>query len=292
MIFILLLKKNILIYIEVICNYIAMVLFYDRLLLIIKFKMELKMKRKIPILFAILLSNSLYSETYNKNQINEFECSPEEMAQVLERKGDKRIQQTTYKDFTKPYQEAVIMGVANDITEETGVETKPENLTQEQLKDAGADLSCLNVDFSKMGENIMEEIDTLKSLLSGELSEASNFIDEVMADLSKGFCSKALMSAADYVSGQVGEIGKRAQRELESKVRDQEFSKILDKKGREYLINDQIEETFGDKSKLLKWRDGEIDKNNFKSKVGSIWGDELDDLYDDFDDQVDESIDN
>lgn len=249
------------------------------------------MNKKISILFAIFLSSTIQAESFNKDQINEFECTPAEMSKILTKEDKTRVTQTKYNDFTKPFQQAAVQEVANEITEETGVETSADEVTSEQLKEKGADYSCLNVDFSKVGENIMGGLDALQGFLTDGLADASLLIDETMADLSKGLCSRFALSAADLLAEAVDGIGKEAKKQLENKIRDDEFLRILDNKGRDYFVNDQIKEVFGDKSSMLKWRDGGIDKDNFKSKVNRMWGNELDDLYDDFYDQVDDKID-
>lgn len=250
------------------------------------------MNKKAALIFTIILSFSVQAESFGSGQINEFECSPSEMSKVLERNGKDRLKQTPYKDFIKPYQESVVQDVANQITEETGVETSAADVTSDDLKDKNQDFSCMNVDFSKIGENIMGAVDKIGDLLSGGLSKAGDIVDDVMEDLSKGFCSKAANAVADFAGEQLDEIGDRAKSKLEGKIREDRLLKLFDEGNRNYLINEQINETFGDKHNMLQWRDNKIDKNAFKSKVKSQWSRELEDLYDDFDDQVDEKIDN
>lgn len=250
------------------------------------------MNKKTALIFSIFLSFSLQAESYGSGQINEFECSPSEMSKVLERSGKDRLKQTQYKDFIKPYQESVVQEVANEITKETGVETSAADVTKEDLKEKNQDFSCMNVDYSKIGENIMGAVDALGELLSGGLSTAGGIVDDVMEDLSKGFCSKAAQAVADFAGKELDDIGNRAKSKMEDKIREDRILKIFDQGSRDYLINEQIDETFGDKHNMLEWRDNKIDKNKFKSKVKSQWSSELEDLYDDFDDQVDEKIDN
>lgn len=246
------------------------------------------MNKKTSLIFLIFLSFSFQANA----QINEFECSPSEMAKVLERDGKDRLKQTQYKDFIQPYQEAVVQDVANQITEETGVPTSAADVTSDDLKEKNQDFSCMNVDFNKIGENIMGAVDKVGALLSDGIAKAGDIVDDVMEDLSKGFCSKAAKAVADFAGQQLDEIGERAKSKMESKIREDRLLKLLDEGNRNYLINEQINETFGDKHNMLEWRDNKIDKDVFKKSVNSQWSKELEDLYDDFDDQVDEKIDN
>ena len=250
------------------------------------------MKKKISILFAIILSSSIQAQSYNRGQVNEFECSPSEMASILTKESPSRVTQTSYSDFTKPYQQAMLQEIVNEKNaEDPQANYSVEDLTKEDLEDAGQDsLACLDVDFSKIGENIMAGVDALSSLLTDGIQEAGDLIDDTMEDLSKGLCSRFVTGAANWLLEQGAVIGEEAKRELENEIRRDEYLRILDNGGRELFINDQIRETFGDKSRMLRWRDGEVDKDNFKNQVDSMWGRELDDLYRDFDDQVDDEI--
>lgn len=246
------------------------------------------MNKRIALIFSIFLSFSLQAQSFNENQINEFECSPSEMSQVLERKNKDRFKQTTYKDFVNPYQQAVVQEVANEISEETGNPTSPSEVTADDLKDRGRDFSCLNIDASKIGENILAGVDALNSILTGGIKQAGDLIDNIMEDLSKGLCS----TYAPYLLKPLEDLGERAKRKAEYKIRQDRILRLYDEGARDYLINEQIDETFGDKYNLLQWRDNKIDKDAFRNSVNSQWDRELRDLYDDFDDQVDEKIDN
>lgn len=249
-------------------------------------------KSFILLLLFFLLCSPAYSQTYNSDQINEFECSPDEMEKVLQRDGRDRFKQTRYTDFVKPYQQTIVQEVANEITEETGRPTSATDIRADDLKDRGKDFSCMNVDFSKIGENIMEGVDKVGELLTGGIQKAGDIIDDVMEDLSKGLCSNVVNGVVGFVGENLEEIGERGKRKMEAEIREKEIARIFEGGGRDYLINEQIEETFGDKINMLKWRDNKVDKDVFKRSVKSQWSKELEDLYNDFDDQVDEKIDN
>ena len=246
------------------------------------------MNKKTAFIFSIFLSFSFQSSSYAE-QINEFECSPDEMSQILERDGKDRFKQTRYTDFVRPYQHTVIQDVANQMNEENPQgHIGADEVTADDLKKRGQDFSCMNIDAEKIGQNILAGIDTLGALLTGSIKKAGAVIDNVMEDLSKGLCS----SYAPFLNKMADDIGERAKLKVESKIRDKFFDGLTFEGAKNYLINEQIDETFGDKYNMLQWRDNKIDKDHFKSKVNSQWQSELQDLYDDFDDQVDEKIDN
>ena len=95
--------------------------------------------KKILLASAIALSiNIQASDSYSKSQVNEFECSPEEMTAILDQEKVKdRIKQTTYSEFSAPYQEA-------SVSEKSG--KQPDELTQEDKEEHdGSDLEELGV---------------------------------------------------------------------------------------------------------------------------------------------------
>ncbi len=226
------------------------------------------------IIFSALFSGNAISQT-----VNEFDCSPEEMAEVLDTsRSPDRTKNTTFSQFQAPYQQATLV-------ERTG--KQPDQLSAADYQE-NSDLSCLNVDMSKVNIDIFGGLDKLSKMITDGFGSVVDAMGDVMDDLSKGLCSRAAVAVGGFVSDKADQFGSIAKRSAEKKLRQQELYKIINK--RDYLINEQINETFNDEYNLLNWRNGELDDQHFKKKSGKIFGKEVDNVYDDFDDNVDDYL--
>lgn len=232
-------------------------------------------------IITILVVSSLWSSSLMSQTVNEFDCSPEEMAEVLDTtRSPDRNKQTTFSQFQAPYQQATL-------SERTG--KQPDQLSAADYKD-NDDLSCLNVDMSKVNIDIFGGLDKLSQLITDGFGSVVDAMGDVMDDLSKGLCSRAAVAAGGFIKDKADEYGSIAKRSAEKKLRQQEIYKIIDPKKRNYLINEQINETFNDEENLINWRNGGISEDHFKKKAGKLFGKEVDNVHDDFDDNIDDYL--
>lgn len=226
--------------------------------------------------FVLIFSAGSYAQT-----VNEFDCLPEEMAEILDTtRSPDRTKNTTFSQFQAPYQQATLV-------ERTG--KQPDQLSAADYKD-NSDLSCLNVDMSKVNIDIFGGLDQLSKMITDGFGSVVDAMGDIMDDLSKGLCSRTAVAVGGFVSDKADQFGSIAKRSAEKKLRQQEMYKVLNPSKRNYLINDQINETFNDEYNLLNWRNGGISEDHFKKKSGKLFGKEVDNIYDDFDDNVDDYL--
>jgi hypothetical protein len=232
-------------------------------------------------IITIMVTFTLFSGSAISQTANEFDCSPEEMAEILDTsRSPDRNKQTTFSQFQAPYQQATLV-------ERTG--KQPDQLSAEDYKD-NSDLSCLNVDMSKINIDIFGGLDKLSKMITDGFGSVVDAMGDVMDDLSKGLCSRAAVAVGGFVTDKADEYGSIAKRSAEKKLRQQEIYKILSPSKRNYLINEKINDTFNDEYNLLNWRNGGVDENHFKNKSGKLFGKEVDGVYDDFDDNIDDYL--
>jgi hypothetical protein len=233
--------------------------------------------KKIILISAIALSlNISAADSYSKDQVNEFECSPEEMTSILSQdKVKDRITQTSYSAFAAPYQEA-------NVSEKSG--KQPDKITQEDKEENDGGLSCLAINPEDINK-IWEALEGVGKIITDGFSAAGELFDKMGEELTKGFCEKMKTQVTAFA----GMYGDSAKKNLEAKLRKEKWGKLLDgESGLDSIINKQIDSSYEDKAGLLNWRKGGLDKDNFKNKSNRLFQNEISDLYDDFDDQVDE----
>ena len=234
--------------------------------------------KKIILITAIILSfNIIAEETYSKGQINEFECSPEEMQSIISKsKVKNRIKQTTFSEFSAPYQEA-------SVVEKSGIPAS--EVTEADKKENDGGLSCFNIDVDKLNGNFWAAIESVEATITGEFGALYGALsDKANELLAQDFCKRV----NDTVSSMASTFGESAKKNLEDRIRQEKFGKLIDgESGVDFLMNKQIDHTFKDEKGLLTWRNGGLDKKDFKKSTNKIFSGEIDDLYDDFDDQVD-----
>jgi phage host-nuclease inhibitor protein Gam len=243
-----------------------------------------KFSRTVLSISFLLVFNVNAETTYNKEQVNAFECSPEEMSQIIDQAKIKkeRIEQTTYKDFSAPYQEAAVA---------KKVGKTPSEVTQEE-KNEESDYACLNIDPSEVNMPSMEEMMDKLDILMGDASKAiGDFIKAAQDDLSKGLCSKTANVIGGVIKEKLSEAGAIFKKGMEDRIRKEKWGKLIEgKEGAKYLLDEQLNEKYSDKKGLLEWRNSKVDKDALKKNTNGLFKDELGDLYDDFDDQVDDAI--
>jgi len=213
---------------------------------------------------------------YSKDQINEFECSPEEMNSILNQENIKdRITQTTYSAFEDPYREA-------NVAEKSG--KQPNEITQSDKEEFDGGLSCLDVNPIDINK-IWDALDQVGKIVTDGYAKAGELFDKIGDELTKDFCERVKNTASDLGD----EFSETAKDHMEDRIREEKWGRILDgENGAEYLINKQIDESYEDKEGLLNWRNGGLDKDHFKNRTDSLFKNEVEDLYEEFDDQAEE----
>jgi hypothetical protein len=244
------------------------------------------LKNKITKSIAVLVfitSTSIHAST--TPDINALECTDAELAK--------------YTDKSTVKQPAVFVSMAEFETSHQEVKVKEIEMSPELKalfkEDCWAAMGKdMETWLKERKEKFNAAMDALKGLMQGgnpinydALLESA--WEKIKEEVEEAVC-KAAKSVGEFAQEAEDSFIKAGQKEFSDRMRESGLDVLTDDSKMDAFLNKLTKEKLNDKEGLLKWKDGSIDKEHFKSKTQSSAGkktdqkvhDEISNLFDGF----------
>lgn len=212
-------------------------------------------KQLLSLLALMLVTSSAIADEALDGRMNVMECSREEVMAYLQRPDPATSQVPDYDVWEKAYQQKEIIRSKND---------------------PAVCAAALYGDLSAMGDKLKEQVMALGSLT---LPTMSTVINQAMEKFMGSVCSR-MQTVVDNANEELLRAQEQIEKDARNKANEYFGKRALDRYANDAMIPPEYQ------SLGLKYRNGTLQTDRFRSNVKKRWRDQLDELREDAEDNL------